>query len=149
MTTKQIIEEELNQLKVDIVNRHVKAGQRATGATINSLDVRNVTDISGELWGADYIGVLEKGRKAGKVPYNFKDILIKWARAKGIKFGSQRELDKFAYFLSKKIEREGTERYGKNVDIFTTPIKEMTKRLSKRIAIAYATEIKQSIYEAK
>jgi hypothetical protein len=145
MTVKEIIDRELNQLKIEIIDRHIRAGQRATGRTAKSLVV-TTQDMSGQLSGAEYIGVLEKGRKKGKVPYDFKNLLIRWAKAKGITFGSQKELNTFAYFLSKRIQKEGTSRFYKNEDIFTTPVKEMTDRVTKEISKLYTTQIKETIY---
>lgn len=147
MTNAEIIKRELETLRVDIINRHIKAGQRATGNTANSLNVKNVSDLGGELWGAEYIGVLEQGRKPGKVPYDFKQILIKWARAKGITFGSQKELNSFAYFLAKKIREEGTKTFHQKEDIFTTPIKDFTERLVRELGKLYITDIKNTIYD--
>ena len=132
MSVQELVAKELETLKLDIINRHIQAGQRVTGKTINSLRVVE-KEQGGELWGAEYIGVLEKGRKGGKVPYDFKAILVKWAQAKGITFGSQSELDSFAYHLAEKIKREGTKAFHQNVDIFSTPIKEFTERLTKEL----------------
>ena len=42
----------------------------------------------GQLIGKSYSGVLERGRRAGGVPKNFRAIIIKWATAKGISFSS-------------------------------------------------------------
>jgi hypothetical protein len=148
MSVKEILNKELNTLKSDIKDRHIKEGQRVTGKTIGTLRTET-QDMSGQLLGAEYIGVLEKGRKGGKVPSDFKKKLVEWAKAKGITFGSQTELNRFAYFLSKRIQKEGTLTNKHNKDIFTTPIDEFTKRLLKEISAFYVSEIKNIIYDTK
>ena len=141
-----ILRSELEHLKADIIRRHEEAGQVASGRTRASFEVR-VSDSNGQLLGNSYVGVLERGRRAGKVPYDFKDILLRWAEAKGIFFANNTDAKRWAWFVTQKIRQEGTTLYrsGQTVDVFTTPITDFTERLSKQLTAEYRSEIINSI----
>lgn len=55
-------------------------------------------------------GTLQYGRSGGRVPAGFYEILKQWSRDKGLSFGTETERGTFAYFLARKIAREGTNR---------------------------------------
>lgn len=143
-----IIKEELEQLKQDIVFRHTQAGQVASGKTRDSFEVVIESETSGVLLGNSYVGVLEYGRKPGKVPYDFKDILKRWAVAKGITFSSETDFNRWAYFVAQKIRKEGTKLYRSGIkeDIFETSINQFSDRLSSRISAFMETEIENNIF---
>ena len=144
---QDIIDENLQKLKQEIIDRHVAAGQVASGKTKDSFQV-DTQELSGQLLGPQWAGVLERGRKPGKVPANFRDILIRWAAAKGITFQSESQAKSWAYFVSKKIRAEGTELYrsGATVDIFTTAVDEMEKSLTEEISQMFQQEIIKNIF---
>lgn len=143
---RDILRNELEQLKSDIIRRHEEAGQVASGRTRASFEVR-ASDSNGQLLGNSYVGVLERGRRGGKVPYDFKDILLRWAEAKGIYFANNTDARRWAWFVTQKIRREGTTLYrsGQTVDIFATPIADFAERLSRQLATGYRSEIINSI----
>lgn len=142
-----ILREELEQLKNEIILRHEQAGQVASKKTRASFSVE-VSGNRGELWGNSYVGVLETGRKPGKVPYRFSDIIKRWAITKGLTFSNEKDLNRFAYFVSQKIATEGTKLYrsGMREDIFETPISQFTERISQRFYTAYSKEIENQIF---
>jgi len=142
-----ILQEELEALKDDIIKRHENAKQVASGKTRDAFEIE-VDRLHGILLGAPYSAVLERGRKPGKVPYKFYEILKKWAEVKGITFETETDLNRWAYFTSKKIEREGTKLYqsGNNEDIFTTAVIEFEERLNNKIGGIFAAEIQNSIF---
>lgn len=152
---KDILSEELETLRVDVIDRHEKAkdskgnSQVATGNTRDSFGWRLTGDYSGVFEGASYAGVLQTGRKGGKVPYDFKDILKRWAEAKGITFNTDADFNRFAYFVAQKIRKEGTNLYssGNTIDIFDTPIRDFEIRLQNRLSVFYTAEIQNLIFE--
>ena len=78
-----IVTEELERARQLIIN-HIRAnGQNASGRTIKSLHVE-ATEEEGTLWGHKPFGVLETGRKAGKIPYSFRSIIYQWMQDKGV-----------------------------------------------------------------
>lgn len=148
MDLSKVIKSELEQLRNDIQTAHINAGQKASGKTGASLSVENVTTNSGELWGASYIGVLETGRKGGKIPYDFKNILKRWALAKGLSFKSESDFNRWAYFVSQKIKNEGTKLYlaGGRKDILSQPITNFAERFTNRITSQFEKEITNKIF---
>lgn len=147
MNIREILNSELNILKNDIVSRHKAAGQVASGRTAASFEVK-LTENGGQLLSANYAGVLERGRKPGKVPFDFKNILLKWAAAKGISFQSDADANRWAYFVAQKIKREGTTLYrsGRTEDIFETAIADFSDRLTERIGAFVSIQIKNEIF---
>lgn len=78
-----IVREELERAK-QIISAHIIAnGQNASGRTIKSLHVE-VSQDEGTLFGRSPFGTLETGRRAGKVPYGFRRIIMQWMQDKGI-----------------------------------------------------------------
>ena len=65
-----ILQEELDNFLKEIIRQHEAAGQVASKKTRDSFKVE-VSENYGKLVGASYAGVLEKGRKSGKVPARF------------------------------------------------------------------------------
>lgn len=148
MTIEDILLQEFKELRRDIIDNHTDAGQVASGRTRDSLSIDNVTDRGGQLSGASYIGVLETGRKGGKVPYDFIDILKRWAQAKGLTFSNEKDFNRWAWFVSQKIKREGTALYNRSgkEDIFTTAIKDFESRLANQTVVFYQQKITNEIF---
>lgn len=143
-TTKeiqQVIESELQQLKDRIIANHRTAGQVASGRTIASMQVE-ITDDGGILWGRQAFGTLETGRKGGNVPKGFYHIILQWVKDKGL--DAQVDNPKtFAYFVAKKIAKEGTELYrigGRN-DIYTPEIERTMESLADKISAIFETDV--------
>lgn len=151
MDAEQIIWEELEQLRRDIIEASRQAGQEASGETYAAIAIEGLTASGGQLTGPGYIGVLARGRRPGKVPYNFAAIIKEWAAYKGITFDSEKEFDRWANAVAWKIRREGTALWqdagsmGLEQDIFYTPIRNFTTRISQRLAGFYQTQITEQI----
>lgn len=148
MTIQEILEQELETLRLDIIERQRQSGQQTTGKTARSLRVET-DETHGTLYGASYIGTLERGRQGGKVPQGFRHIIAQWAKDKGLSFGSESELKRFAYFVSKHIAESGTQLYrrGGRTDILTEPIERFTKRMNEQLAEFCKQEIINKIFE--
>ena len=59
---RQILLDELEELRVAIIAHHISAGQKASGKTAASIHVE-VTDTRGTLFGRSAFGTLETGRR--------------------------------------------------------------------------------------
>lgn len=138
----EIIVEEVERLKIDIQQSIDSSGKNASKRTRDSLEVVSTAN-GAQLLGANYIGVLETGRKAGKVPYNFAEIIQKWAKFKGITFENEAKARRWASAVAWKIRKEGTQQYndGRRYDILTKPIDDMTERLTDKIAVEITNNI--------
>lgn len=150
-----IIREELEQLKKNIIEHHLHAGQKASGRTADSLRVE-LKSGEGILWGRSFFDVLETGRKGGHVPYNFQDIIREWLNNKGIKanpipyktdrphkYTAQERGDmSLSYFIARKIKRDGTKlfRVGGRADIYSNEVPQAIERVKTRIAGALKVE---------
>lgn len=147
VNVQDILAEEMQLLKADIIVRHEQSGQVASGKTKASFET-NIDAFTGQLLGANYVGVLERGRKPGGVPKDFIDILQRWAQAKGISFPSEKQFNLWANAVKWKMIREGTKLYrsGQKQDIFDTPIENFNKRLPIRIMNYYESELINDIF---
>lgn len=88
---------------------------------------------------------LEIGRPAGRVPRGFYYIIKEWTREKGLHFGTESERQTFAYFLSRRIAREGTRRHEVPEDVYSTPAQQAAKALQTDLTLLVRTTIKEVI----
>ena len=137
----KILNEELDDLRKRIIKNHISAGQKASGKTINSMRVE-LGDNYGQLTGRKYFGTLETGRKPGKVPANFSNIILKWMQSKGINVPKPKS---FAYLVARKIRIEGTVLYraGGRSDIYSEEINKTIPKLVKILGKDQVQEIKR------
>jgi hypothetical protein len=128
---KKVISEELNALRQRIIDNHIRAKQRASGRTIESLKVV-VDDNHGILYGRQAFDVLETGRRPGKVPKGFYQIIQQWVEDKKIQVEKPKS---FAYLVARKIANEGTElfRNGGRADIYSPDVEETIKNIMDRV----------------
>ena len=103
---EEIFRGELEWLKQRIAQNIILAGANASGQTIASMEVKT-TSTSGTLLGRNYFGTLETGRRAGKIPRNFGDIIYEWMQAKGIHANDGKDMN-MAWAIAKTIARLGT-----------------------------------------
>lgn len=136
---KGILGEELESLRQRIIENHIRAGQKASGKTISSLRV-DVNDNQGTLFGRQAFGVLETGRKPGKVPKGFYQIIQQWVEDKGIQVENPKS---FAYLVARKIAREGTElhRQGGRADIYSPEIEKTTQEIMNRAFAVFREDV--------
>ena len=77
------------------------------------------------------LSTLEIGREGGKVPKGFYYILKQWTRDKGIPFAKESERQTFAYFLARRIARQGTRRNEIPEDVYSSVTKKVVMELDK------------------
>ena len=156
----QILNEELGSLKATIINNIRTTGQWASGKTAASMQV-HVTDNIGELVGRRAFGTLETGRRGGRVPRNFLDIIYQWMQAKGVhaapipyktsrphKYTEQERGDRtMAYFITRTIRRDGTRLYreGGRDDVYSRAIPLTIERINSRLSGIYVASVTQQI----
>ena len=142
VTANYIINEELLKLK-DVIAANMQAqGLNASGKTSKSLEIV-MSDNGGALMGRSFFAVLETGRKAGKVPKNFRQIIEKWATDKGLTFETPAKLRSFSYLVARKIAAEGTKQYrtGRRTDVFTDAINETVTSIQNQLGSEVLKEI--------
>lgn len=138
---KKIINDELLQLRQRIIENHLRAGQKASGRTIASLRVEASED-GGMLFGRKAFGTLETGRRGGRVPKGFYQIILQWVKDKRI---SVEKPKTFAYFVARKIAREGMSLYrsGGRSDIYSNEIPNTVESIGKRIMGVLTMEVER------
>lgn len=112
----------LEQIKSEIIQNHVRAGQDASGKTIASYEVA-ATPNGGKLLAAPYVFALDSGRgpsrREGGGSVSLKQAIYNWMQFKGItavpyvtRDGRVQNQDKanegLAFAIAKKIHQEGT-----------------------------------------
>lgn len=138
---QNIIFEELEDLRKRIISNIDSTGRKAFGRTSGSMHT-DISENRGILFGRMAFGTLETGRKSGKVPAGFYQIIKQWVIDKGISFDSQSERNSFAYLVSRKIAREGTQLYrtGAEADVYTTEVPETIERIKDRVGFLMRLE---------
>lgn len=155
MTAQVLIRECLERVRQRITEQMSTLGRNASGRSVRSLEVE-ASENRGTLWGAGHFVVMETGRRGGRVPYGFRDIIRQWIIDKGIPFEpmpykrgngllspEERGLNSLAGAIAYSIMRNGTRlhRDGRTDDIYTTAINEELEELGKKIRAMYATKI--------
>lgn len=151
-----ILVEELEALRKEIIDNHLRAKQKASGRTSQSLHIET-DENSATLFGRGFFDVLETGRKSGKVPYDFQTIIRKWMHDKGIKARpieyktnrphkytpQERGERTLAFFIARNIRMNGTNlfRLGGREDIYSNAVPKAIKRIKERLAGVVHAEI--------
>lgn len=141
-TIDAILQEGLERFVSEVIQRSRNAGQEASGKTYRSISVK-VDGSHGEVWAPNYLYTLADGRGPGKVPYNFGDILIEWAKYKGISFLSPVAARRWANAVAWKIRRQGSMlfRQRKHIDLFDTSLSDLDTWLDDQLMQLYETQI--------
>lgn len=122
----------VNRIRVEMHNQ----GINASGNLSNSLEYTITDDADGthiQVLADPYFFYAEKGRKAGKVPYRFGDILAQWVEDKGVAVPSQfKDARQFGYAIASNIRRYGSKRFRENnpVDVVGSALDEMRPKLN-------------------
>lgn len=108
----EILTEEFNLLKEELIAKYDEKGMRASGNWANSLEVTVTGGLSAKLIGDEYSEQLEYGRKSGKQPPS--QAIEQWIRDKGImsRIVGKISISSLAYLIARKIAREGWRREG-------------------------------------
>lgn len=143
INNKQILTDFFNALKAEVIQEQERQGRVASGKSISEYEVEANND-QATLYGVNYVGTLETGRKAGKVPFGFTQIILKWMADKSL-FSAESETKKksIAYLIARKIEKEGTalHRQGGNSGIISNIItRERLKVFTDKLLVSFQNE---------
>ena len=125
----QILERCKTQIQANMASHNINA----SGRTSKSLTVERYAGGVRLISKGEKVAPFETvqyGRQAGKVPKGFYYIIKEWSREKGLTFDRESERSTFAYFLSRKIAREGTQRHRTpDEQVYTPPVTEAVKEI--------------------
>ncbi len=154
-TVQEILTRHLENVKSKVAQAMADNNRNASGRSVASLRVE-VNGNVGTLYGSKSFLVMERGKKPGKVPYGFRDIIKQWVIAKGISVAPipskrndskytpyERGLNSLAGAIAYKIMREGSKLHRDNGfnDIYTTAVKEELESLASELIIFSAGSI--------
>lgn len=140
------VSEALERARLQLIAEMRANGKYVSGRTAGTLHVKGK-----DLWGASYFDVMLDGRAGGGIPYGFRQILLAWAKQKGITFSDSKEANRWAYFTAKKIKAEGTKQYREHqhIDLYSSVVSTLTNEVKELLK----SELKDSIirlnYERK
>jgi len=146
MTTKDILQEEFNALKDELIAAYDAKGMRTTGAWADNLEVQ-VSENKAVIMGLPYSQQLESGRAPGKQPPS--EAIKQWIIDKGIanRIQGKISISSLAYLIARKIAREGWNReQNGGVDLISevvTPerIQKIIDRVSDIYIVNFSNEI--------
>lgn len=147
---EEAIRNRVERARQNIITRHLQAGQKASGKTMQSLRTEvkhDVQSIRATLWGRQFFQGLETGRAGGKAPSGFYKMIKQWSIDKGIQFERESQRNTFAYFVSRKIAKEGTLLYrkgGRN-DIYTPEVESAYSDIQDLVGERFTDVLMQSI----
>ena len=125
----QILERCKTQIQANMASHNINA----SGRTSKSLTVERYAGGVRLISKGEKVAPFETvqyGRQAGKVPKGFYYIIKEWSREKGLTFDRESERSTFAYFLSRKIAREGTQRHRTpDEQVYTPAVTEAVKEI--------------------
>lgn len=144
-----ILREEAERAKQLIIQHIIANGQNASGRTVKSLNVEQPSEEEMILWGHKPFGVLETGRKSGKIPYRFRDIILQWMQDKGVhgqpmpyktdrphKYTPEQRGDmSMAGAIARSIATKGSKlhRDGGRADVYSNVILDTMERIRSRL----------------
>ena len=145
----EIIGKSLNKVKERIIQELATKNIDATGQLSNSLQINN-TAFGATLTALEYLPTSfdKVGIRPGSAPF----ISVDWVRVKGIhprdfKTGRFISYASFAFLVSQKIKREGTDRYSnkrEGVDIKTI-MEEERPQLKKDLTLSFKGDFTKTI----
>ncbi|MGN1173146.1 MAG: hypothetical protein ACI4SO_05110 [Muribaculaceae bacterium] len=149
----ELIGDTLMAIKLVMAARMTSLSRNASGDSVRSLKIET-TGVDGILWGKRSFRYMEQGRGGGGVPYNFRDIILRWildkSSAGGFWIGEDRkppvtasDYKSIAWFISRKIKKEGTKlhREKRTDDIFTSIVEQKIDELGGKIMIHTSSDI--------
>lgn len=150
--SKEVLSQEFELLKQDLIEAYDRKGMRASGDWANSIETQ-IEENRAILLGLEYSQQLETGRRSGKQPP--RQVIEDWIVNKGIaqRIQGQISISSLAYLIGRKIAREGWKREGfGGVGLISEIITdERLQRILDEVGgarlIAYSSEIIQLVRE--
>lgn len=126
-----LVVEILEECKAEIQRNLAEQGVNASGRTSRGLVVEKY-DGGVRLVATDGapLATTEIGRRPGKVPVGFRQIIEQWSRDKGLLFPTESDRKRFAFLTARKIAEEGTQRHkNPRADIYSPAVEKAVSEL--------------------
>lgn len=143
-----ILAEEFEALRVDLIARYDELGMRASGNWADALEV-DVSENKATIKGLTYSEQLESGRAPGKQPPSAA--IEQWIKDKGIasRIEGKISISSLAFLIARKIGREGwkREQHG-GVDLISEVVTpERIQKIIDRLSDIYVTNFTNDIID--
>ncbi len=148
---KEQVAKILEQAKADIQARMASENINATGRSSASWRVEQYPGGVRLVYGnpdTAPLPSLEVGISPEEAPTDmrtFMAALIDWSRAKGIQFPTEGKRRSFAYLLGRRIQREGTLRHMKPVDVYTTIVMDAAEQVKGAVTVTVTQYIHEQL----
>lgn len=147
MKDEQIIQEELESIRQELIQRHHQLNMKASGQWADSLRVQ-VNGTKGKLIGKDYTYYMQIGRRPGRMPP--LEAIEQWIINKGLKpIEDKIKTSSLAFLIARKIKEEGTKYYQQGgtdlIDSVVTP--QRIQKIIDRVGQLKVVELKSQILE--
>jgi len=148
MTTQEILQEEFEALRVELIAAYDAKGMRSSGKWADGLQVE-ASENKAAVTGLPYSQQLESGRATGKQPPS--EAIKQWIIDKGIanRIQGKISISSLAYLIARKIAREGwkREQYG-GVDLITEVVTpERIQKIIDRVSDIYTANFTKDIID--
>lgn len=135
---KKLVMDVLTDARHAIVEQMRKNGQYVTGKTAQQIICECEVGTFGakaRITAPISLLTLETGRRPGRVPFNFQQVIFQWSIDKRLQFRTVSARRSFAYYTARKISREGSwiYRQGFRVDVYTTILRTATEKLKEKL----------------
>ena len=132
-----IIIDELEKTKSDIINSMKSNNQYVTGRTAASLYVKADND-SGAIYGADYIDTLEKGISPERSRQNpFRETysgLLRWYQSKGYSTGFTKDRRVYVAAVNQRVVGSVLFRQGGRFNVYSDKVNPLVNNIKERVA---------------
>lgn len=138
----------VDRIKVEMHNQGLDASGRLSDSLEYTItDTQDGTHI--QILAAPYFLYAEKGRKSGKIPFRFGDILAQWVEDKGVAVPSQfKDARQFGYAIASTIKKYGSKRYRENkpLDVVSAALNEYRPKLNEILENRTVYYINDNLY---
>lgn len=134
----------IGQVRVEMHNNKINA----SGSLSQSLEGVITDDNHIQILANPYFLYSEKGRTAGKVPYNFMSILKTWIKNKGLSVNPKKDAQ-FAFLTMRKIKFYGSKRHrnpSERVDLLGNVLNKELPRLNDIISNRVVLYINDNLF---
>lgn len=144
----KIVRASLERIKKRIIANMSANRRNASGRSVDSLYIET-TRVGGTLHGLRSFVAMETGRKGGKIPKGFADIILQWIKDKGISFYSTHpgspdtQMKSAAYLISRHIANKGTAlNLITSQDIYSKAVETEYQILQSQILASFGSQVR-------
>lgn len=120
---QDILREELDKFILEVRERMDDNKKNVSGRARRGFYYEFQSAAVATVYGVPYSNVLQRGIKPRTWPRGLALMIQQWAKDKGIRFGTPKELRNFSHAVAWTIMNKGTVQFrqGKYIDIYDTP----------------------------